>query len=55
MSREQTILAIAKIISKVEFPNSACWYGCNKCLCNGNCNYLKAAELIYEQYIQTKK
>ena len=52
MTREETKKSIAKTIHRVEFPNSACWFGCNKCLDNGSCNYLKAAEIIYEQYIE---
>lgn len=53
MTKEETILAIAKTINGVQFPNSPCW-SCNKCTHNNNCDYLKAAELIYERYIQTK-
>lgn len=52
MDREETIKSIAKTIHRVEFPNSACWYGCDKCSYNGNCDYLKAAEIIYQQYIE---
>lgn len=51
MTKEETIKAIAKTIHRVEFPNSGCWFGCEKCSYNGNCDYLKAAELIYEQYV----
>lgn len=51
MTREEDIKAIAKIIHSVEFPNSACWFGCDKCSYNGNCDYLKAAEIIYDQYV----
>ena len=52
MTREETIKSIAKTIHRVEFPNSACWFGCNKCSYNGNCDYLKAAEIIYDQYVE---
>ena len=52
MTREETIKSSAKTIHRVEFPNSACWFGCNKCSYNGNCDYLKAAEIIYQQYIE---
>ena len=54
MTKEETILSIAKTIHRVQFPDSPCWFSCNKCNYNNNCDYLKAAELIYEQYIQTK-
>ena len=52
MTREETIKSIAKTIHKVEFPNSACWFGCDKCSYNGNCDYLKAAEIVYQQYVE---
>ena len=53
MTREEDIQAIAKIIHSVEFPNSACWFGCNKCSYNStNCDYLKAAEKIYDEKIK---
>ena len=52
MTKEETIKSIAKTIHRVEFPNSACWYGCDKCSYAGNCDHLKAAEIIYEQYIE---
>lgn len=52
MTREETIKSIAKTIHRVEFPNSACWFSCNKCSYNGNCDYLKAAEIVYQQYVE---
>ena len=52
MTREETIKSIAKTIHRVEFPNSACWVSCNKCSYNGNCDYLKAAEIVYQQYVE---
>ena len=48
MTRQEQIKEIAKIIAKVEFPNSACWDDCKKCFYEGNCNYLKSAERIYD-------
>jgi hypothetical protein len=46
MNRQEEIKELAKIIHGVEFPNSACWFGCDKCLDNSNCDYLKAGEQI---------
>lgn len=45
----QEIKEIAKIIHKVEFPNSSCWDNCNKCFYKSNCNYLKAAEALFNE------
>ena len=48
MTKQEQIKEIAKIIAKVEFPNSGCWDDCNKCFYKGNCDYLKSAERIYD-------